>query len=326
MNSFGRTGCWRGLLAAIVLIVVGDAFAQPVETDLRLHCAWGGGSERIWRGRISLDFGGFRDLRLLGIDPDGPGSILLFGKQILIDQSVKHGYDGFEVTVQAPLESVLRVELMPDGQMPAQVIDVPLAELVQGYRSQALDDQGNRLVLRRAAGDALRIRFDREHLVFSPGEYLSTEIVPHLLDLPAGGSIRLTTELRATASGELVWDQIQTLRADEQGHLARQQPVAVPLPLTEGVYDLDAVLTTRRRATPFVAEKPIARSRVQLVVISDRSEAAARGRTSSVGGRVGSHAEQLVAAADTTTAVVVAARFPDRRPAGELQDRGDPAG
>ncbi len=35
------------------------------------------------------------------------------------------------------------------SEIQARVIDVPLADLVHGYRSEALDDQGNRLVVRR---------------------------------------------------------------------------------------------------------------------------------------------------------------------------------
>ena len=147
-----------------MLIAVGVSVSGAGETDLRLHLAWGGGSQRQWHGRVSLSGGTFQDLRLLGMEVDGPGSILLQGQQILIEQPRSRSYDGMEVTVRAPEETVLRVELLPLPEIQARVIDVPLRDLVHGYHSEALDEEGNRLVLRRAPGDSLRLRFDRDHL------------------------------------------------------------------------------------------------------------------------------------------------------------------
>ena len=169
-----------------------------------------------------------------------------------------------------PADAVLRVELLPLNEIQARVIDVPLTELVRGYRSEALDDQGNRLVVRRSPGDTLRLRLNRDHLVFAPGEVLVLDVVPHLLDVPGGSQVHLVLSLSAAGRREPIWDQTQTLRSDDEGMLPPQERVSVKLPPAEGVYDLEAVLTTRRRATPFVAEKVVVRRRLQLVVISDR--------------------------------------------------------
>ncbi len=268
-----RRSMWQTMLLAILSIVTVVASARAAETDLRLHLAWGGGSERAWRGRISINAGWFEDLRLLGMDPDGPGAILLLGPQILINHSRGCSYDGFEVTVRSSDEAELRIELLARDESQARVISIPLRELRDGYRSEPLDDQNNRLVVRRAPGDSLRIVFDRPHLVFAPGELLPIEVLPHQLNLPAGSHVRLALRLQSSTNTSSLWDESQSLRADEQGALSAPQPVTVPLPLAEGVYDLEATLSSRRRATPFAAEKLIARHRVQLVVVGEQADA-----------------------------------------------------
>jgi hypothetical protein len=69
-----------------------------------------------------------------------------------------------------------------------------------------------------------------------------------------------------------LWDESQLLRADDHGGLPAEATTTVPLPLAEGVYDLEATVSTRRRATPFVAEKLVTRRRVQLVVVGQQAE------------------------------------------------------
>ncbi len=241
------------------------------EVDMRLHVAWGGGNPRPWHGSISIKNGSFRDLNLLGMDPDEPGSILLNEKQIVIAQRRERSYDGFEFSVAGPSNSVLRVELSTVSVRP-RVFEIPLQDLVTGYRSESLDRDNNRLVIRRAPGDYIRLEFQRDHLVFAPGESFPLNIVPHQLKVAPGVNVRCTVKLRAGRRRNEVWDKSQTLRSDATGEIPAWNQCQIQIPREEGVYDLVVALTNRRLTAPFSADKPIAKRRLQLVVISDEAQ------------------------------------------------------
>lgn len=247
-----------------------SGWAVEDELDLRLHLAWGGGNERAWSGRLAISAGAWSDLRLLGADADSPGSIQLQGQQILIYPRQQKSYDGVEVTVRAPRQAELRLELLPKGELQAQVITVPLEKLLTDYISESLDDRQNRLVVRRAPGDTIRLGLQREHLVFSPGENFLLEPKVYLLGVPEGTNLRAQMQLTSYGQKEILWEDEVRDRADSEGSVALPT-ITVPLPPDEGVYELTFRVTQRRRAPAFGAEKQLASRRVQLVVVDDRN-------------------------------------------------------
>ena len=125
---------------------------------------------RIWQGTIRLTHGKFSNLRALGIEADEPGSIWLDAEGIEIRQRSFRAYDGVDVTVTAELDDQLVISLSSDRETAAKPIEIPLRSIASQSHSSTLDETGNRLLVSRSAGDRLRIQFDRDNLVFSPGE------------------------------------------------------------------------------------------------------------------------------------------------------------
>ncbi len=272
-ESIRRSWVYLGL--SISLWVLAGMVCAPLasaseELDLRLHFAWGGGEERAWSGRLAISAGSWSDLRLLGTDADAPGSIQLQGQQILILARHPKAYDGVEVSVRASREAELRLELLPKGELQAHVITVPIEKLLTDYVSEPLDERQNRLVVRRAPGDTIRLGLQREHLIFAPGESFLLEPKVYLLGVPAGTNLRAHVQLTAQGQKEVLWEDEIRDRADDDGSLV-WPPITVPLPPDEGVYELTFSVTQRRRAPAFGAEKQLALRRVQLVIVNDQN-------------------------------------------------------
>ncbi len=222
----------------VCLLTVGlglGAVEKTAGETLRLRIAWGGGTEQIWRGAIALSEGSLFEPELLGIEADESGSIWLEDNRVVIAQRSPRTYDGLDLLVDAPLSAKLLVHLTAAAQSePPSWIEVPLAEVIAKEHHAELDSRNNRLSVRRAPGDDLRVRIERTSLVFGPGETLSAAVEPHLLQVNPGTKLRLKIQLMpGRGSGEL-WSAEHMIVAGESSAV----PVKVQLPAEEGVYDV----------------------------------------------------------------------------------------
>ncbi|MCA9270821.1 MAG: hypothetical protein KDA41_20215, partial [Planctomycetales bacterium] len=251
---------------------------------------FGGGAPQLWRGTIALSDGRFGDAQLLGLDSDEPGSMALGPRTIQIRQPSPRTYDGLDVDVHAPLDATLRIKLHAnDAPAAGRDFQLRLADLTTGIHpsgpdgADRLDETGNRLVVSRAPGDALRVTFERDHLVFSPGETFRFSIVPHALTAEAGASLRLKAEIVSRASGRSLFAQEQDVRLDMEGSAAPWGPWEFVVPEGDAVYDLNISASRRGRfdtlvaANPLAEIKPVAERQVQLVGIGESPTATAPG-------------------------------------------------
>jgi hypothetical protein len=262
------------LRAALALLLL-SAAATSLADEMRLRIAWGGGAERTWRGMVSVGDGSLSDPQPLGMESDEPGSMWLAGNRpgravLVIQQRSPRSYDGVDVSISAPAGAKLLVRLSgADDPEHEAVVEVPLSGLSGEFINKDIDNRGNRLLVMRTPGDALRVRFSRDNLVFAPGETFKCELEPHGLPLPNGGTGRVKIQL-LSGSKEL-WSQqhdVQTDRADPI-------PLEIPLPKAEGVYDV-AVTAIHNPNWSQAVRKPlnwrrtIAERRVQLLVLEPR--------------------------------------------------------
>ncbi len=284
------------------------AWAEPLcgaDQDLRVRIAWGGGSERVWQGRVALSDGSLSEPKPLGMEADeagllvlqrgrpevtairgsrGPqrGPILAADGYLAIRPWSKRSYDGVDLLVTAPPEASLFVELSGvDDKRRPDWAEVRLADLVQGSYSTELDDRGNRLVVRRTPGDDLRVKLARRSLVFGPGELLKCEVQPHSLPVASGTKVRIKVQLQAGRGGQELWAEEHAMVAG--GPVAF--PLEVPLGKEEGVYEL--VVTAHHaarlhwpqpvRAPLGLKQQPVAQRSVQLVVLTPQPLAAPPG-------------------------------------------------
>lgn len=301
-----RAGCWLAWVGQALALAMPLQAASPGEHTLRVRIAWGGGTERVWRGVIGVDQGTVAEPLALGIEADEPGSmwldpvaidllaavgdrqktalVRLEGEHLRIQQRSPRAYDGVDLLVRGPLEAALVVQLAPEGsQGPAPAISIPLSELVGHTHSADLDDRGNRLLVRRAPGDELRVRVAAESLVFAPGSLLRCQIEPHLLPVEPGTKVRIKVQLLPARSTGALWTAEHTITAGEPVTL----PVEIRLDRGEGVYDvliaaspLPGLRWPQGVASPLGLRPPVAERRVQVVVVDPDPAGALTGGSS----------------------------------------------
>jgi len=246
---------------------------------IRVRIAWGGGAERLWEGDVSLSGEGtLTEPRPLGIEADEPGSMWLEAGRLVIRQRSPRTYDGVDLLVTASPDARLLIRLTAsDDANRGSPIEIPLKGLLGEFCDNKLDDHENRLLVRRSPGDLLRVSFDRDALVFSPGEVFNLNLEPHLLPVKAGSKVRLGVELLAARSEQVLWSAEHNIHA--------VAPVSIPLqlnlPSEEGVYDV-VITATHNAGWPQAVRKPlnwkktIAERRVQLLVLDPRPPISAR--------------------------------------------------
>ncbi|PQO43064.1 hypothetical protein C5Y93_25470 [Blastopirellula marina] len=257
--------CAWALLCLGNLAVAQNA-GQPVQLDLRI--AWGGGPVQRWNGDVRVSEGQLELKRLLGMEADEARSVRLVDGGLQVEHRTERVYDGFDISVTAPITAQLKIHLHPqtaDGSSPEIV--VPLQTLLDRSHSVALDQQGTQLLVRRTPGDALRVELDRPNLVFAPGETFNIRYQANQPQLPMGAKLRLELQLSHARRSDALWTQSDAITADRNGGVDLPTTYQVPLPNEEGVYELKATLVEDRLANLVFSAKPLLERKVQLVVI-----------------------------------------------------------
>ncbi len=262
----------RFLLALAVALTLWSLGADPAAAQTtRVRIAWGGGAERVWTGQIELSQGTLAEPRLLGIEADEPGSMWLKDGRLNIASRSGRTYDGIDLLAIAPDDAVLRIRLTPGGRarpkQNAPWIEVPLSQLDKGFHNAALDDQGNRLLVRRAGEDTLRIALSdgRDSLIFSPGEQLDFQLTPRKLPFPPKETARIDVRLLVGRGDAVLWATSFDVLAGNP--VARK--INVPLPTVEGVYDLQIKATQRTGlGVNLLRRAPSIDRRLQLLMLS----------------------------------------------------------
>ena len=245
--------------------------------SLRVRIAWGGGAARLWTGSFSIDQGTLQAHQSLGIEADEPGSMWLTqdGSRLDIRQRSARAYDGVDLLVDAPLSAVVELILSPgDAPELAARFNLPLADLLEKTVNEPLDERGNRVLVQRSPGDALRVTMERASLVFGPEETFELTVEPHLLPVPADARFVVKVELTPARGTRVLWSTEREGRAGQ----AVAFPLSVPLPGQEGTYDL--TMTVTRTGWPNPVRRPlnwrqtVAERQVQLLVLAARPRAA----------------------------------------------------
>src|SRR5262249_45017580 len=111
--------------------------------------------------------------------------------------------------------------------------------------------------------------FERDNLVFAPGEDFQFEIAPYLMETPTAG-MHFRAQVTGSPGGHQEWSQEY-----ESGDEGTSTTVTIKVPQTEGGYDLtiSAVQPTSRFRNRFQTKKaPLAERKVQFVVLGERPQ------------------------------------------------------
>jgi len=273
-------GGWSALGVGLVLLAFGQAAAQET---MRVRVAWGGGRERLWEGAIWLSEGVLSQPKPLGIEADEPGSLWLelnepqTANRLLVRQRSARAYDAVDVLLAGPLSATLHVQLKAaDDPSGPRSVEIPLGLLVDEVHTSPLDENGNRLLVRRAPGDRLRVAFPRDHLIFTPGRPEDAEfrftLKPHLLRVPGDRRVRVEVRLAPSGGGPAISQQQFPIQVDDPGTI----PVRLEVPQQEGIYDV--VITAaeepdwqRAVSRPLARDWTITQRTIQLLVLSSQA-------------------------------------------------------
>lgn len=216
---------------------------NPNSTGLmRLQLTWGGGKETIFNGTISLTEGNVAFPIALGTGARIPGSFTLEEGKLLFDPQDKSAFNGFQITVFAPLSASLKVRLSGGTVASPYEKTIPLKELVQNVFSESIDSSENRFTVQRAPGDDIAVVPKHGGLVFGPDEMLHLNVFPRFL--PKGENVSYFLELRLVPARSRKKNVLFEQEIPFEPNQERQLAVSVPTPGQSGVYDL--VLTTNR--------------------------------------------------------------------------------
>lgn len=259
----------RGLALALFSLIFCCALSAA-EPEIRLRISWGGGPAHSWQGKITLDRGQILEYRPLGFESDTAGAMQRSGtRELIIFPRVPRTFDGWDVTVAAPLDAKLTFELSHEQLEQPVRYEVSLSQAFQAVQRQELDKEGTRLVIARPPGDALRIKLPREALIFAPGERFAFEVQPFGIELAHGSIFTLQYTVLHARSDTEVSSSFREFRGE--GDSGPPVPVSLDLPIAEGVYDIRLSVTPKRLAqsftTQFVRFAPLAERRLQLVVV-----------------------------------------------------------
>ncbi|MBB77085.1 MAG: hypothetical protein CMJ75_21475 [Planctomycetaceae bacterium] len=246
------------------------------EVQIRLRVEWGYGQARQWNGSLRLSEGSVRDLVVLGWSADAPGCVLLDQDAVRVAHRQQLDYDGFDVTVTGSLESRLLLEFAPHDQpSERRYLEIPLRKLLtsNGLHDSSLDQRSNRLVVRRAPGDRLRVEVEPRSLVFSKGEQVEMEISVYRPGFPLDSDGSLQVKLRRGRQGEDVWSRQWTISELQGAVRADFRPLRFSVPDREGVYQLELEFYRNRSRliVPLVTSVPDLTRQVQFVVVDSKS-------------------------------------------------------
>jgi hypothetical protein len=298
-----RLGC---LLLAMLALVTGwtppSAAAQEAalpERPVTIRVNWGGGKAHAWSGSIRLVPAGGEanqpeelQWQTLCVDADAAATAHAVGNTIFVHEPSRRGGDGVELVIPRWRGTRIAVQLHADGdERTVSTFEAAVADLVLDAKQHVLDRDGNRLTLKAAPGDGLRVEFFAPNatagsavattVLFRPGEVVRMAVDPLLPKRsPGAGAVELRMRLKAASEAEPLVAQ-SLLLAEAAATVAEPRLQAyqrvqfdVPLPAREGAYDIELEAVERGGLR---WSRPLAARTVQVVAVADVAAAPAAG-------------------------------------------------
>jgi hypothetical protein len=257
---------------AVIALALTPVCALAADVSVRLRFAWGGGgqSPQKWQGRVTVRGATLQALQPLGIEADEAAALRLAENEIIVAPQIRRAFDGCDVTVRGDESARVKIELQNASVLPGKVIEVPLVQLANEHYRAPLDDFGSYLLIHRSPGDELRVRMNREHLVFDPNEALELLVDADLKGKAAGAPVTVDMRLTRAGATDAIWQISKPFEPESA------EPITFQLnaPAEEGAYRLKLVAHHPEgfagRLSPWNRADALAERDVALVVVDPK--------------------------------------------------------
>ncbi len=236
---------WALVVVAVCLAT--EARGSDREPTFRIRLQWTGETAGLWRGKLTVNRGGFSAPQSLGVARDDAETIQFNEEGVLVRRRSARQTDGFEIGVKAPPDARLEFDLADEladesADGPSLHVQFSLNECLEKTRHFPSHGEQPHLAIRRVPGNALAVGFDRPHLVFDPEEPFRLAVGLNLFDgrhaLDKAGKTTLKWKLRPEDGGQPVSEESFPVAAAMKASGNVTIPVEVRMPREEGVYSL----------------------------------------------------------------------------------------
>ena len=297
-RSRGLAGLWLAVAAVAVSWTLGPAGAQDaglIERPVTIRVTWGGGKAHAWSGSIRLmpaegmvNSAADLEWQTLCADADAAATVHAVDGTIFVHEPSRRSSNGVELSIPRWQGARIAVRLVADeDERTVSTFEVPVADLLMEPRQQPLDRDGNRLILKPAPGDALRVvcvplaagaaHASSTTSLFRPGEIVRVNVDPLLPKRSPGSSaVELRMRIKSAADAEptaaqsllLVEANAVAASAAAEPRLQRYERCSfeIPLPAREGAYDIELEAVERGGLR---WSRPLATRTVQVLAVAD---------------------------------------------------------
>ncbi|MEQ1904918.1 MAG: hypothetical protein ABL888_12090 [Pirellulaceae bacterium] len=243
-----------------------DIKPEATNYPMRLRLTWGGGSDEVWRAVIRPSEGAIKNIEVLGLTSDTPGSTALDDQQLIVAVPSSCNFGGVDFTLSAPLSANISLEISSTAHPEQKVTrTVELEELREQGIGGPLDQEANRFLLTRAPGDQIQVDIQREHLVFGPRENWKLKIQPALPAQSLTKSARMIGKITShSAPTQVLKTLTSELEVDRYGH-CKPFEWEFEVPDREGVFDLSIEIESKWYQAAFSAPKAL--RKIQFLVL-----------------------------------------------------------
>ena len=211
----------------------------------------------------------------MGLSPHATAEAILVGGELAINHWSPSSYGGSDVTLEGSSETQVHIELHsfenPESRFERTMTFDELASSTVGGE---IDSLGNRCSVSRVPGDLIGVTFERDHLVFKPGETFEFYIRPNLTGLTtrsANGRVRLTSA-EATGTGgsrESIFQEPMNFKSTNRAAPTNSRSVCRFL-TRRVVYNLEIELESNWYQASLTSKKNLIQRNVQFIVLGDQ--------------------------------------------------------
>ncbi|QDS90651.1 hypothetical protein EC9_48650 [Rosistilla ulvae] len=248
---------------------------RPVDAESRAV-----GFKRVWveweserpqriTGKMALRGSEILNFQRLGTVGDEVASVQWSVDEIDIFAGLPQTHGGFVFEADLTETTVLLFGVQGESAIgsTAETHQIDLATLA---RKQAVYElPGDIRVVARVEPMPTKLIYPRRHLIFSPGETFRFEVLLDEVPTRANTEMKLTATLKPARGGAPLSEVVQDVMTDALGQFQDLRDFAIPLPATEGAYEIDLQIRSSVNTAGSSRSLLHSRRQVQVLVVDE---------------------------------------------------------